>query len=110
MVLESKAERAEERNRRKGAMYTAMKFEDKENIHPDSNPLHWSVDEVVKFLKSTDCARLTRLIKEQDRDGQSLLMMTLPTIQQHLVPRLGPAVKLCHQIERLKIAFFQYYV
>ena len=56
VVLKSKAERAEERNRRKGAMYTVMKFEDEEDIHPDSNPLHWLVDEVVKFLKSTDCA------------------------------------------------------
>jgi len=43
----------------------------------------------------------------QEIDGQSLMLLSLPTIQEHLELKLGPAVKLCHQIERVKIAFFE---
>ena len=40
-------------------------------------------------------------------DGQSMMMLSLPTIQEYLEMKLGPAVKLCHQIERVKVAFFE---
>jgi len=43
----------------------------------------------------------------QEIDGQSLMLLSLPAIQEHLELKLGPAVKLCHQIERVKIAFFE---
>lgn len=72
----------------------------------DSNPLYWSVQEVVEYIKTTDCASIARLFKEQEIDGQSLLLLSLPTVQEHLEPKLGPAVKLCHQIERLKVTFY----
>lgn len=31
----------------------------------DSNPLYWSVQEVVEYIKTTDCASIARLFKEQ---------------------------------------------
>lgn len=36
-----------------------------DTLHLTSNPLKWSVNEVVKFLKTTDCANLARICKEQ---------------------------------------------
>lgn len=45
----------------------------------------------------------------QDIDGQAFLLLDLATLQEHLELKLGPAVKLCHQIERLKVAFFEQY-
>ncbi|XP_014676668.1 PREDICTED: scm-like with four MBT domains protein 2 [Priapulus caudatus] len=42
----------------------------------------------------------------QEIDGQALLLLNLPTVQEHLELKLGPAVKLCHHIERVKVAFF----
>ncbi|XP_060607615.1 scm-like with four MBT domains protein 1 [Ruditapes philippinarum] len=75
----------------------------------ESNPLNWSVNEVVQFLKTTDCSHLARIIKEQEVDGQAFLLMNLSAIQEHLELKLGPAVKLCHQIERLKLAFYENY-
>ncbi len=45
----------------------------------------------------------------QEIDGQALLLLNLPTIQEHMDLKLGPAIKLCHQIERVKIAFFEQY-
>lgn len=98
----------------------------------DRNPLEWSVDEVVHFINSTDCASLANIFQEQvhththhnsptcfcetrakrvsrlqDIDGQALLLLTLPTVQECMDLKLGPAIKLCHQIERVKVAFYR---
>lgn len=43
----------------------------------------------------------------QDIDGQALLLLTLPTVQECMDLKLGPAIKLCHQIERVKVAFYK---
>ncbi|KAM7367338.1 hypothetical protein PAMP_015247 [Pampus punctatissimus] len=75
----------------------------------DRNPLEWSVDEVVQFINSTDCASLANIFQEQDIDGQALLLLTLPTVQECMDLKLGPAIKLCHQIERVKVAFYRQY-
>ncbi|CAB1345870.1 unnamed protein product, partial [Coregonus sp. 'balchen'] len=56
----------------------------------ERNPLEWSVDDV-------------------DIDGQALLLLTLPTVQECMELKLGPAIKLCHQIERVKVAFYAQY-
>ncbi|XP_038667816.1 scm-like with four MBT domains protein 2 [Scyliorhinus canicula] len=75
----------------------------------ENNPLEWSVAEVVRFIKSTDCAPLAKIFQEQDIDGQALLLLTLPTVQECMELKLGPAIKLCHHIERVKIAFYAQY-
>ncbi|KAM4614712.1 scm-like with four MBT domains protein 2 isoform 2-T2 [Polymixia lowei] len=75
----------------------------------ERNPLEWSVDEVVQFINSTDCASLANIFQEQDIDGQALLLLTLPTVQECMDLKLGPAIKLCHQIERVKVAFYRQY-
>ncbi|XP_042323979.1 scm-like with four MBT domains protein 2 isoform X3 [Sceloporus undulatus] len=46
---------------------------------------------------------------KQDIDGQALLLLTLPTVQECMDLKLGPAIKLCHQIERVKLAFYAQY-
>ncbi|XP_040199277.1 scm-like with four MBT domains protein 2 isoform X2 [Rana temporaria] len=75
----------------------------------ESNPLEWTVTDVVKFIKSTDCAALAKIFQEQDIDGQALLLLTLSTVQECMELKLGPAIKLCHQIERVKMAFYAQY-
>lgn len=49
------------------------------------------------------------LLLFQEVDGQAFLLLNLSAIQEHLELKLGPAVKLCHQIERLKLAFYENY-
>ncbi|XP_028669918.1 scm-like with four MBT domains protein 2 isoform X1 [Erpetoichthys calabaricus] len=75
----------------------------------DSNPLEWTVTDVVRFIQSTDCAPVAKIFQEQDIDGQALLLLTLPTVQECMDLKLGPAIKLCHQIERVKVAFYAQY-
>ncbi|MEE6481646.1 hypothetical protein FKM82_012926 [Ascaphus truei] len=83
--------------------------EEEERLILDSNPLEWTVADVVRFIKSTDSAPLSKIFQEQDIDGQALLLLTLPTVQECMELKLGPAIKLCHQIERVKVAFYAQY-
>ncbi|XP_074645284.1 scm-like with four MBT domains protein 1 [Tubulanus polymorphus] len=85
--------------------YKPVKPEDM--LYLETNPLEWSVQDVIQFVKGTDCANFARLFKEHEIDGQALLLLTLPTVQEHMDLKLGPAIKLCHQVERVKIAFYE---
>lgn len=38
---------------------------DEERLILESNPLEWSVTDVVRFIKLTDCAPLARIFQEQ---------------------------------------------
>ncbi|XP_059519276.1 scm-like with four MBT domains protein 1 isoform X2 [Myotis daubentonii] len=84
-----------------------VRIEVAERLHLDSNPLKWSVADVVRFIRSTDCAPLARIFLDQEIDGQALLLLTLPTVQECMDLKLGPAIKLCHHIERIKFAFYE---
>uniref|UniRef100_A0A8C6U4F3 Scm like with four mbt domains 2 n=1 Tax=Neogobius melanostomus TaxID=47308 RepID=A0A8C6U4F3_9GOBI len=83
--------------------------EDENQLVLDRNPLEWTVDEVIQFINSTDCSSLANIFQEQDIDGQALLLLTLPTVQECMDLKLGPAIKLCHHIERVKVAFYKQY-
>ncbi|KAJ8408146.1 hypothetical protein AAFF_G00263740 [Aldrovandia affinis] len=78
-----------------------------EKLLLDSSPLEWSVADVARFIRTTDCAPLARIFMDQEIDGQALLLLTLPTVQECMGLKLGPAIKLCHHIERVKLAFYQ---
>ncbi|XP_062990760.1 scm-like with four MBT domains protein 2 [Elgaria multicarinata webbii] len=86
-----------------------IKQEPEEKLILESNPLEWTVTDVVRFIRLTDCAPFAKIFQEQDIDGQALLLLTLPTVQECMDLKLGPAIKLCHQIERVKLAFYAQY-
>ncbi|XP_070784990.1 scm-like with four MBT domains protein 2 [Enoplosus armatus] len=98
-----------ERRHTDGGSALTVVEEEEGQLVLDRNPLEWSVDEVVQFINSTDCASLANIFQEQDIDGQALLLLTLPTVQECMDLKLGPAIKLCHQIERVKVAFYRQY-
>ncbi|XP_072257937.1 scm-like with four MBT domains protein 2 isoform X3 [Pyxicephalus adspersus] len=100
---------AEEDKATTGKTEIKQEEEEEECLILESNPLEWTVTDVVKFIKSTDCAALAKIFQEQDIDGQALLLLTLPTVQECMELKLGPAIKLCHQIERVKMAFYAQY-
>ncbi|XP_056462788.1 scm-like with four MBT domains protein 1 isoform X1 [Gadus chalcogrammus] len=83
------------------------KTEPPQKLCLDTSPLEWSVPDVVRFIRTTDCAPLARIFLDQEIDGQALLLLNLPTVQECMDLKLGPAIKLCHHIERVKLAFYQ---
>ncbi|CDQ66651.1 unnamed protein product [Oncorhynchus mykiss] len=88
---------------------TSGRMEVQEKLHLDSSPLGWSITDVTHFIRTTDCSPLARIFRDQEIDGQALLLLSLPTVQECMGLKLGPAIKLCHLIERIKLAFYQHF-
>uniref|UniRef100_A0A3Q2XRF9 SAM domain-containing protein n=1 Tax=Hippocampus comes TaxID=109280 RepID=A0A3Q2XRF9_HIPCM len=84
--------------------FHTSKAEPPQKLRLDTSPLEWSVTDVVRFIRTTDCAPLARIFMDQEIDGQALLLLNLPTVQECMDLKLGPAIKLCHHIERVKLA------
>ncbi|KAM6980735.1 scm-like with four MBT domains protein 1 [Aplochiton taeniatus] len=82
-------------------------WEVQEKLCLESSPLAWSVADVTRFIRTTECAPLARMFNDQEIDGQAFLLLSLPTVQECMGLKLGPAIKLCHLIERVKLAFYQ---
>lgn len=69
-------------------------------VELNTNTLQW-----LKF--TVDSACMCERLFTQEIDGQALLLLNLPTVQECMDLKLGPAIKLCHHIERVKLAFYQ---
>lgn len=80
--------------------------------HPDmlkqnfsDDPLTWSVEEVILFLKQRDpqtVAPLADLFRQHDIDGKALLLLQSDVMIKYMGLKLGAALKLGYYIEKLK--------
>ncbi|XP_065299453.2 scm-like with four MBT domains protein 2 isoform X2 [Dermacentor albipictus] len=75
----------------------------------ESNPIEWTVGDVARFVAGTNCAPLVRVLQEQEIDGQALLLLTLPMVQEFLELQPDPAIQFCQLLERIKLAFYLQY-
>uniref|UniRef100_A0A8C8Z5Y4 SAM domain-containing protein n=1 Tax=Prolemur simus TaxID=1328070 RepID=A0A8C8Z5Y4_PROSS len=69
------------------------------------DPSTWSVDEVIQFMKHTDpqiSGPLADLFRLHEIDGKALLLLKSDVIMKYMGLKLGPALKLCYYIEKLK--------
>uniref|UniRef100_H0X6Y5 Scm polycomb group protein like 2 n=1 Tax=Otolemur garnettii TaxID=30611 RepID=H0X6Y5_OTOGA len=69
------------------------------------DPSTWSVDEVILFMKHTDpqiAGPLADLFRQHEIDGKALLLLKSDMIMKYMGLKLGPALKLCYYIEKLK--------
>ncbi|XP_038613355.1 sex comb on midleg-like protein 2 isoform X6 [Tachyglossus aculeatus] len=69
------------------------------------DPSSWSVDEVMRFVKEADPLALAphaELFRRHEIDGKALLLLRSDMIMKYMGLKLGPALKLCYHIERLK--------
>ncbi|KAF3843821.1 hypothetical protein F7725_002670 [Dissostichus mawsoni] len=65
----------------------------------------WSIEEVMQFVREADPAALAphaELFRKHEIDGRALLLLRSDMIMKYMGLKLGPALKLCHHIERLK--------
>ncbi|XP_001332433.4 sex comb on midleg-like protein 4 isoform X1 [Danio rerio] len=72
---------------------------------PSKDPSRWSVDEVVWFIKDADPQALgphVELFRKHEIDGDALLLLKSDMIMKYLGLKLGPALKLCYHIDKLK--------
>ncbi|NXC44694.1 SCML4 protein, partial [Penelope pileata] len=73
------------------------------------NPLTWTVDDVIWFVKDADPHALgphVDLFRKHEIDGNALLLLKSDMIMKYLGLKLGPALKLCYHIDKLKQAKF----
>ncbi|OWK59034.1 Sex comb on midleg-like protein 4 [Lonchura striata] len=84
--------------------------EQEDAARPSSkNPLTWTVDDVVWFVKDADPQALgphVELFRKHEIDGNALLLLKSDMIMKYLGLKLGPALKLCYHIDKLKQAKF----
>ncbi|XP_075904363.1 polycomb protein SCMH1 isoform X2 [Nelusetta ayraudi] len=65
----------------------------------------WSVDDVIRFVQEADPQTLgphIELFRKHEIDGRALMLLRSDIIMKYMGLKLGPALKLCHHIERLK--------
>ncbi|XP_062845587.1 sex comb on midleg-like protein 2 [Trichomycterus rosablanca] len=71
----------------------------------DKSPSSWSIDEVMQFVRDADPQALAphaELFRKHEIDGKALLLLRSDMIMKYMGLKLGPALKLCHYIEKLK--------
>ncbi|KAG9282488.1 sex comb on midleg-like protein 4 isoform X2 [Astyanax mexicanus] len=76
---------------------------------PSKDPSRWSVEEVVWFIKDADPQALgphVELFRKHEIDGDALLLLKSDMIMKYLGLKLGPALKLCYHIDKLKQSKF----
>ncbi|XP_069344617.1 sex comb on midleg-like protein 4 [Eulemur rufifrons] len=69
------------------------------------NPYNWTVEDVVWFVKDADPQALgphVELFRKHEIDGYALLLLKSDMIMKYLGLKLGPALKLCYHIDKLK--------
>uniref|UniRef100_A0A669F8I3 Scm polycomb group protein like 2 n=1 Tax=Oreochromis niloticus TaxID=8128 RepID=A0A669F8I3_ORENI len=72
---------------------------------PNKNPSSWSIEEVMQFVRDADPTALAphaELFRKHEIDGKALMLLRSDMIMKYMGLKLGPALKLCHHIERLK--------
>ncbi|MGH0119322.1 UNVERIFIED_CONTAM: hypothetical protein FKN15_025793 [Acipenser sinensis] len=71
--------------------------EDEDKLVLNSNPLEWSVADVVRFIKSTDCAPLTKIFQEQVLTKTTMycivLLARFDTRTQFIIANQGPILQ-----------------
>eukprot|EP00795_Rhopilema_esculentum_P002916 gene2916-1155_t len=65
----------------------------------------WSNEDVVAFFKKTDCAEYAKVFQEEEVDGKSLLLLNEEKLNKLLGIKIGPAMKIARQIQKLKSCF-----
>ncbi|XP_019384787.1 PREDICTED: sex comb on midleg-like protein 2 isoform X1 [Crocodylus porosus] len=81
----------------------ALKREPSRVLNKD--PSTWSIDEVMQFVKEADPQALAphaELFRKHEIDGKALLLLRSDMIMKYMGLKLGPALKLCYHIDRLK--------
>ncbi|KAM9782744.1 uncharacterized protein scml4 [Neosynchiropus ocellatus] len=81
--------------------------QDSSNSRPpaETDPSNWGVEDVVCFIKDADPQALgphAETFRKHEIDGDALLLLKSEMMMKYLGLKLGPALKLCYHIDRLK--------
>jgi hypothetical protein len=66
------------------------------------SPLEWDCNDVIEFLKRSNCSQHCELFMRNKIDGKKLLQLTQTEIIQLLGMKVGPAIKVYDLIQQIK--------
>lgn len=74
------------------------------DIRPSSEPSEWTIDEVTNYIRNTDSALAVHinLFRRHEIDGKALTLLNSDMMMKYMGLKLGPALKICHLIDKLK--------
>ncbi|XP_058606176.1 polyhomeotic-like protein 3 isoform X3 [Onychostoma macrolepis] len=97
--LQTEREKEQDREREQSRVESSSGSE----CLPDSSPSQWSVEQVCSFISSLPgCHDIAAEFRSQEIDGQALLLLTEDHLMNAMNIKLGPALKICAQINALK--------
>ncbi|XP_022081927.1 polycomb protein SCMH1-like [Acanthaster planci] len=75
---------------------------------PSRDPTNWSVEEVIRYVTDADHTMSTHAdtFKKHEIDGKAFLLLNSEMMMKYMSLKLGPALKLCNLIEKLKTKKF----
>jgi len=68
------------------------------------DPSDWSIEDVINYVKHTDTglAPYVEHFRKHEIDGKAFLLLKSELMLKYMGLKLGPVVKLCSLIDRLK--------
>ncbi|XP_078279159.1 polycomb protein SCMH1-like [Rhinoraja longicauda] len=73
------------------------------------DPSSWAVEDVMQFVRDADPLSLgphADLFRKHEIDGKALLLLRSDMMMKYMGLKLGPALKICYHIDRLKLGKF----
>ncbi|XP_064489316.1 polycomb protein SCMH1-like [Ornithodoros turicata] len=69
-----------------------------------SHPSEWGTEEVIRYIASVDAALAahSELFRRHEIDGRALLLLNSDMMMKYMGLKLGPALKICNIIDKIK--------
>lgn len=84
-----------------------MKFPELRVLNVDSDPLCWRPKDLWHFMRSSDCGCLADRLLHLEMDGVAFMMLSLPTVMDHVTLNFDLALRLCYLVGCLRLTYYQ---
>ena len=84
-----------------------MKFPELRILDVDSDPLCWRPKDLWHFMRSSDCGCLADRLLHHEIDGLAFMMLSLPTVMDHVTLNFDLALRLCYLVGCLRLTYYQ---
>lgn len=78
-------------------------FEDDDDDDITLSPLEWDCNDVIDFLRRSNCSQHCETFMKNKIDGKRLLTLTQNDIIQMLGMKVGPAIKIFDLIQQIRV-------
>ncbi|KAL0113264.1 hypothetical protein PUN28_012430 [Cardiocondyla obscurior] len=74
------------------------------NRIPSTEPAEWTIEDVIHYIAITDPAlgQHADLFRKHEIDGKALLLLNSDMMMKYMGLKLGPALKICNLVNRIK--------